>query len=476
MFKPAWSPLLLRLLFCGCLLAIASVRAADPPAPGNDDWQYDVIYRKQSKPIKGMILDEKPTQIKLLSIFRKPGAATVVMEDTILRGEIDHVDRLSDEDRAVLDQRVKALRHDREVLAAQLKLLDPTAKVKKTVDVVNLQPADWPADPETKAVQYQSTYFKLISNAKEEVVQLAAIQLEQVYAAYARALPPRSTDFEPTTIVLTRSLEDYKALVRDQGANLVNPAFYDNAKNQIVCGSDLERLGADLESLHKRHVALSAELSEREKELRQVYKGTIPPEIKGPIDDAARKLLAADEHNNFAFKKAQQRLFQQLYHEAFHAYIATAVYPRSEGEVPRWLNEGLAQIFETAIFEAGELRVGHADPDRLRAVRPSLKKIELLPLADLLRAGPKQFQVGHASDKQGSDKHYLTSWALAFYLTFDRKILGKKALDDYIKSLQRDTDPLEAFQELVGVPLAKFESDFHQYILRLQTDGTLAKD
>jgi hypothetical protein len=103
-----------------------------------------------------------------------------------------------------------------------------------------------------------------------------------------------------------------------------------------------------------------------------------------------------------------------------------AVYPRSEGEVPRWLNEGLAQIFESAIFEAGELRVGRADPKRVAALR-EMKKNEL-PLVELLRSGPKQFQVEHAGDREVSDRHYLTSWALAYYLTFDRKILGTKAL------------------------------------------------
>jgi len=33
--------------------------------------------------------------------------------------------------------------------------------------------------------------------------------------------------------------------------------------------------------------------------------------------------------------------------------------------VPLWLDEGLAQIFETALVEAGELRVGHAERSRL---------------------------------------------------------------------------------------------------------------
>ena len=67
-----------------------------------------------------------------------------------------------------------------------------------------------------------------------------------------------------------------------------------------------------------------------------------------------------------------ERLFTRLYHEAFHAYLGTFVYPAQGGSLPIWFNEGLAQIFETAIVEVGELRVGHADPVRLVAVRAVL--------------------------------------------------------------------------------------------------------
>jgi hypothetical protein len=471
--NPSWKPVCW--MFLTCILAVGAVRSADPTPPGKDDWKYDVVYRKKDKPFYGLILEEKPAHVKLLRIIRKPGTPTVVMEEMVTRPEIDRVERLDDTDREELEQRVKALRRDREVLAAQLKLLDPAVKGKGTIERVNLQTADWPADPKAKALQYQSTHFKLVSNAKEEVVQLAAIQLEQVYAAYARALPPRDAAVQPTTILLTGSIEDYKALTRDQGANLVNPAFYDDAKNQIFCGSDLQRLRGELERLHDRHAALYAELNDREKELKQVYKGAIPNEIAGPIDEARKKIQTANIQNRDAFDMAQRRLFQPLYHEAFHAYVATAVYARAEGELPRWLNEGLAQIFETAVFEAGELRVGHADKARLIAVRQALKKKELLGLADLLRSGPKQFQVAHATEKQVSDQHYLASWALGFYLTFDRKLLGTKALDDYVRALQRGTDPLEAFQDLVGAPLPQFEKDFRQYLSQLQSDGSVNK-
>src|SRR5207253_2829622 len=115
------------------------------------------------------------------------------------------------------------------------------------IEVVHLRPATWPTRTGGKALTYESAHFHLVSNARAEVVQLAAIHLEQVYAAYARALPPRAPKAKPTTILLTRSLADYRALTGAGKLELFNPAFYDPATNRVVCGSDFQRMCEELE-------------------------------------------------------------------------------------------------------------------------------------------------------------------------------------------------------------------------------------
>src|SRR5262249_41970970 len=175
------------------------------------------------------------------------------------------------------------------------------------------------------------------------------------------------------------------------------------------------------------------------------------------------------------FVRVRERLFRRLYHESFHAYLVTFVYPAKEGTLPHWLNEGLAQIFETAIVEVGELRVGHADAERLGAVRTAIKDGKLLPLTDLLKSAPRDFLVAHAKDQQASDRHYLASWALAFHLAFEKRLLGTKKLDDYVAALKREVDPVTAFGELVGKPADKFEAEHLQYLTKLKHDGTTGK-
>jgi hypothetical protein len=270
-------------------------------------------------------------------------------------------------------------------------------------------------------------------------------------------------------------LAEYHTLLKKQGRNILNPAFFDAGKNQIICASDLESLGADLELVRQRHKRLLEELKDQELRVKRQYHGAVPSAIREQLAAKRNQIRAADLKNDDIFKEATRQLFHTLYHEAFHAYLAQFVYPASDAEVPRWLNEGLAQIFETALVEAGEIRVGHADPCRLERTKAALRKHDLLSVTQLLRAGPHDFLIGHAGDQPVSDRTYLSAWALAFYLAFERHLLGTPALDRYVHALHCGVDPVEAFRELVGEPLPEFEHAVERYLLDLRSDGTTAR-
>ena len=62
-------------------------------------------------------------------------------------------------------------------------------------------------------------------------------------------------------------------------------------------------------------------------------------------------------------------MFVRLFHEAFHAYLENYVYPQTDHDVPRWLNEGLAQVFEGGQLESGSLRLDAPDTARLKLLQ-----------------------------------------------------------------------------------------------------------
>ncbi len=422
--------------------------------------------------LRGLILEDTPAGIRFQNVRRQPGRPTVVFTTTLARAEIATVERLSGADRDRLRSRLR-------------ELAEAAPAEKQREERLELEPIPW--DGKAGAGRrYRSEQFVLESNAPDGIVRAVAGRLEQVYAAYARYLPPRTTPVahargSPTAIELYQSRAGYIARLRTEGLQFVNVGCYDPAGNRILCYSDLERLGDDLERVRQEHQKLRADLDKQEKDFGRLYRGADLSRVLAPIRSTRKKLDIADRQNEGIFDETTRQLFTVLGHEAFHAYLANAVYRPPEPGPPRWLNEGLAQIFETAVVEAGELRIGHADRDRLARVKDLIRKGELVPLARLLRSAPRDFLTAHAAVARGAnatpltvDLHYLTAWAVAFHLTFERHLLGTTFLDRYFQALGRGADPETAFAELVGQPLPAYEAALHQYLLYLQPDGSMA--
>jgi hypothetical protein len=433
------------------LLGLAAGSSAEPPRRPTE-WKFDVVRLKQTgRTIHGLLLEENEVSVKLLPVRRLPGEPTRIDPPIEYRvADIGSLEKLNPTDHAALAARVAKFQF------ANKRRKERTLKL-------DLKTVPWGADPKA-GVSYTSDYFALISNARPDLVRQVAVRLEQLYAAYASYLPPRHTAGAPTTIVLVRSLAEYQQLLKKQGHRFLNSAFFDAGQNRILCASDLERLGQELEQIRKAHAQLRAQVRETRAKLERQFGPNPPQERVREIDAALVEIDSKDRKNDSKLQAETQRFFQVLYHEAFHAYLANFVYPPREADFPRWLNEGLAQVFETAALDGDELIIRRPDPDRLKRVKAAQRDQELVSFEDLLHSDAKNFLVDHASERQVSDRYYLTSWALAFYLAFDRKKLGTPELDEYVYAITNGVEPAEAFQTLVGQPLLAFEQAFHQYL------------
>jgi Protein of unknown function (DUF1570) len=445
------------------LASIALPARAAPPAP---DWAFDVVKLKNGVVHKGLLLGESSDGIRFKIVGRAPGRPTVWFTQAFSKAEVAKLEKLSDEDRAVLK--------------AKLEEIDPSPEAEaRRLEKLDMKVVDW-LGKKDGGRRYDSDYFSLISDAPEEVVRQAAYRLENVYAAYARFLPPRYPGGTPTVIHVHQTLDGYQKSI-PSGELIRNPAFYEPSANRIVCGTDLRKLGEELAKARQDTKQLLDEIAEKEAEVIKYY-GKKPDLARHlqPYKDLRATVVANARTNDAVFERATRQLFQTLYHEAFHAYVGRFVYPPAAkgkpdcpGELPRWLNEGMAQVFETAVFEAGELRIGHADRTRLEKAQECLVRKDFPALLDILTANRDVFVVTHAGKRPEADRAYVATWALASYLMFDRRALGSAALDEFVKTVNAGGEPTAAFEKLVGQPSAEFEKAFHAWLRRLLPNGAL---
>ncbi len=154
----------------------------------------------------------------------------------------------------------------------------------------------------------------------------------------------------------------------------------------------------------------------------------------------------------------------RLYHEAFHAYLRNNVYPRQQYDVPPWLNEGLAVIFEGGLLEGNTLRVDAPNAVALKKLKADLAGPAPLDLEKLLAAGQGQFLLVAGVRPAAVDRYYVHAWGLAYYLTFEKHVLGSPALEKYLQPGNARLAPVPRFQQLVGMPLEQFEQVWRAYI------------
>ncbi|MCP3978162.1 MAG: hypothetical protein GY716_02365 [bacterium] len=141
-----------------------------------------------------------------------------------------------------------------------------------------------------------------------------------------------------------------------------------------------------------------------------------------------------------------------VYHEYFHAVIEASI-----GDLPLWLNEGLAEYFSTFKSYPGSTTVeaGHPIAQHLA----HLSEQGGMPWFDVFNLD-KRSPAYNEGSRQGS--FYAQSWLIVHYLHSTDE--GVKALGRYLTQLRSGSEEPEAFAAAFGKSPAKLGADAEKYL------------
>jgi len=329
--------------------------------------------------------------------------------------------------------------------------------------------------------RFDNAWFTLWSAADDETTRRCVVRIDQMFRAYRQLFSARE-DKRPLRILLLGSLEQYGDFLRRHGLNVQNPAFYSQRQNLIVAASEVGGFGLRLAEIRKRHERRIAKLEDMDKAFLEQFNqlrfqlksaGYSPAEItreknarlRSWKDERERKLKqinAADRRNDAKFQQLTHRMFKRLYHEAFHAYLENHVYPKRQFSLPRWFNEGLAQVFESGRLEAGLLRLDAPDATLLNRLKQDLQHRPKLSVEDLVATRPGDFVDGHETPH--SDRYYLHAWAIAYYLTFISPKTAEQ-MDAFARSSKGSE--LDRLEEFAGAKAGKLDAQWRVAMMQL---------
>ena len=477
-----------RILECVCRLFLAPALAVSAPlstaplstAQGQDrgdrpvagivaaaDWPLDAVTVSGGKRYEGLIQFERPGEMEFVEVVRPPGRPMYLVVRPIDPRQVVDRRRIDKQQRAELRLRVARFRNRSRIEAGR-------------VEDVLLQ--EERLDGRTFRL-YRGNWFSLRSTADEETTRRSIVRIEQIFRAYRQLIPPKTQPRDELHVLLLGSTDQYRTFLRRRGWQFQNPAVYLADENRIVAGSELTRFAERLNAVRRengrlleRYEQLKADMPERLIALaNQLADGGLSREEIGQevaaqrlvwtrqYNDMLRRVDEVNRRNDTKFSELAGPMFTRLYHEAFHAYLENYVYPQQQFDVPRWLNEGLAQVFQNGqLDDEDTLRIDAPERRLLGRLKDDLRSQSPMPLSALFSSPADAFVSDH---QDTSSRHYLYAWGVAYYLAFYQNLLGTDALDRYVAE---DADPATRFERLVQEPTADFERRWRATVLEMK--------
>jgi hypothetical protein len=453
---------------------LAAALAVEPPASGQQVekplglWKLETVILSDDTQVLGLIQGESAREIDFAQILQPAGKPMYAVVRGIPRDRVKSLDRLPESEHAELAARLAAFRHRTLIEAGRL-------------EEVTLRRVDSASEPNLR--HYEGPWFSLRSTADDDQTRRAVVRIEQLFRGFRTLLPPR-TEVPPNLAVqLDGSLDQYQARVRQMGLALENAAFYAPRHRTIYAGSELNRIGQRMAEVQARSEQIQQDLVRLDREQAKVLAATATQlktagydedEIAGELRQRKAAWKKQQDSTRAAnreslriaeakVREATATMYRSLAHEAFHAWVDLFAFPGERESFPRWLNEGLAQVFEASELDGDSLRLDALDPVRHRTLAEDLRLGQPLRLVDVLRAGEQEFLGPHGSG--APQRHYLYAWGLAHYLTFQQNLLASERLAEYVDPGSDAGDPVAQFERLVGRPLAEFEAEWQQAML-----------
>lgn len=182
-----------------------------------------------------------------------------------------------------------------------------------------------------------------------------------------------------------------------------------------------------------------------------------------PDPDIAGYFQPGEDVNYITLSAGTKDGYGTIFHEYVHFLLETN-FPKSD--IPPWLNEGLAEYFQTFRIENDQtITLGDAQPGHLRLLRQA----PLIPLKDFFAVDNYSL---HQNGNHSRSLFYAQAWLAIHYLTHAEGGSSNEAFGKFLKLVTAKTDHETALRQTFNMSYADLEAGLRNYTTRKNLTGT----
>lgn len=133
-----------------------------------------------------------------------------------------------------------------------------------------------------------------------------------------------------------------------------------------------------------------------------------------------------------------------IQHEAWHASRSVFI-----PNMPTWLDEGLAEVFEHGAFLDDQFTIGGVGEDDLARVKALFETGHWVPVGEFVRSDDAWNQRVRTGDVSGLAQ-YVQAWAICHFLLFADDGEHRTRLNTFLRGLNRGMNEWQAFDAAIG--------------------------
>ena len=174
------------------------------------------------------------------------------------------------------------------------------------------------------------------------------------------------------------------------------------------------------------------------------------------VDSGGSRLMA------IAGEKTTPYTWHVVQHEGFHQFAAAVI----RGDLPPWLNEGLAEYFGEALFTGDSFVSGVIPPRRLLRIQNAIAEKKFKPFREMFLLSQDDW------NDEMATANYDQAWAMVHFLAQGEDGKYQKAFVAFMRAISTGKPYLDAWFEVFGRDVDAFQKRFEKWWSELPPNPT----